>query len=220
MRRRLLIGLPLLLAIAIGVIAASADSEFPPAEPAPLDPALAAWVPLEVGEPRTFDVVSTNMFPHQWTRVVAGWEAVDGQAHARVDMDWSAAKTYRREWLRPGRGPAGEAQLLCTLRQLDAARHRLEPPQPILQTPLTVGATWTWSGRIGENPCEATFRIVALDEDTLRVEQHTVAGKLSSTHVRTYARGRGLVAESADLPTNDPTMVKELQQTATEAEAN
>ena len=219
MRRWLLIGIVLLTMVttlALGV-APSSGPEFPAAEPAPLDPAIAAWIPLAVGEPRTFHVNCTNGSRQNWTRVVAGWEAVDGEAHARVD---TGSPVARAEWLRPGRGPKGEAQLVCTIRQLDDTRHRLDPPQPVLQTPLEVGATWTWKGRIGEAPCEATFRILAVSKDALQVEQHTAAGSLSSTHVRTYARAHGLVAESANLPTDDPALRSDLRQTATLAESD
>lgn len=215
------LGLAALLLVATAAAALSwREVALPPPGPAPADlayhPELARVWPLEVGAGlrlRSGWTISPwgGVQPIAWS--VVGWQPLGGVPHARVEYVFTRLRgrtdLYAVEWLRP----EGD-RLLCARRQIGQRTFQLDPPQPVLVRPLAPGASWAWSGRSGDLPASATFRVLEAGErdgrEVVRVEQVTRVAGAESWRVVTYAAGAGLVGEEARLPipiTGEPSIL-------------
>ena len=151
-----------------------------------------------------------------------------GQASGEFDASWQGATSVRirelREptliggrphlhiaWVLPGRRevvpqeawfrPSDDGTAwLCARRRVGGDSLDLVPPMPVLKTPLEVGATWTWEGRIGEENGQARFEVLQADQNALVIRQVTTHGGAESTRTRTLEPGLGLVREEGFFP--------------------
>lgn len=137
--------------------------------------------------------------PIDMVRLPGRWESIDGAPALRVafanDVPGRRATEVVVEWLRP----AGD-RVLCPRRRIGETTLRLEPPVPVLVSPLEPGRSWEWAGRAGDRAATATFRVLGWREGgeqgrLLAVEQVTRTGELESVRRVLYAPGRGPVAE-------------------------
>lgn len=217
MRRALGAILLVLLLLGGGAVGTYALLEQSPplrGEGPPLDPRLARYRVL-AAERATFALTWNDGAPPVFTyfRDLRGWEALGGVPHARIE--WATPsrrgdRVWSTEWLRPVHDPRGAAALLCSRRKVGLVVHAIEPPMPVLRTPLTPGATWSWAGTVGGQPAAATFKILAPGEGgSLRVEQTSRTGSQVSVRVQEYAPGRGLVAEQGTFPVDDAHRVRQ-----------
>jgi hypothetical protein len=200
-----------LVAAGVGAgVLVSREVPVEPAEEQPLEEELARFVPLSPGEKVEFEASSEER-SRTLFRGVTAWEKVEGHPHARLEVG-TARRLLTIEWLRPGTSAEGQPQLLCSQRRIGVRTYAVRPPQPLLQAPLEVGTSWSWSGTAGEVPSESTFRIVGRErrgsKDLLTVEQvttlHGEGTPLVSRVVQTYAAGEGLILEESRVPAHDP----------------
>jgi hypothetical protein len=205
----------LALAIAGGLVATAgllrptAPASASPVPFAPsLAPFLAPFLALEEGARTDYELTHGTRTSLVYQRF-AGWFRVNGAAHARVET-----RAVRRdllvqvEWLTPGIGPKGEAQVLCSRRELAGRVLDLVPPQPVLQGNLALGDVWSWSGTAGALRCSATFRVVRREvggtgREVVAIEQQTLvegSPPMSNARVQTFEAGRGLTLETGTHP--------------------
>lgn len=177
-----------------------------PAAAGDLDPRVAAFAALEREGSDPFGLRWEGATDIRLARTLRP-ETFDGVTHARVAIEklHRSDGGYVVEWLRAD-GP----RVVCTARQVDVDLWRLDPPQPLLVAPLTVGQTWRWEGTAGGVPASADFRVRHVGErpspdgppwEVVEVEQVTRAAGAESRRVSVWARGLGLVAEEGEVPT-------------------
>jgi len=134
----------------------------------PLDPSLASWYPLDVGQQAAVEANwGEGRFPLLLSRAFPRWESLGGESH--LLLEWSFHKRgglapYGYEWLRPGVASDGTPELRCAQRQMGVTPFRLSPPQPILRAPLRSGQRWTWWGRVGDQRALSRFHVGAVYE--------------------------------------------------------
>ena len=125
---------------------------------------------------------------------------IEGRVHHHVT--WSLpgrrTKVIQEAWYRPGETPTS---WLCARRRVGGEVLDLDPPLPVLVAPLSAGARWEWSGRVGRRGARATFEVLDADPQALKVRQiSTLADGSEAVITRTYAAGRGLVREEGAFP--------------------
>ena len=191
----------------------------------PLDKDLATFFPLDLHAEPTAYTVTMEDRPGELTRVFKSWEVLAGLPHVRLETH-----TRRRRlavaWLRPATTADGAGQLVCSQRQVGAGTFALTPPQPILQGPLRAGATWTWTGHVGDDPCRAEFKILRREPldgvEILEIEQVTTLGgpgrELVSRRSQVFAAGRGLISETGTTAAHQPTRRVDIEVHATALE--
>tara|TARA_R110002072_G_scaffold84447_3_gene191602 strand:- start:89 stop:727 length:639 start_codon:yes stop_codon:yes gene_type:complete len=145
---------------------------------------------------------------------------IEGRPHLHIAWVLPGRREVvsQEAWFRPSED--GTAWL-CARRRVGGDSLDLVPPMPVLKTPLEVGATWTWEGRIGEASGQAKFEVLQADEKALVVRQVTTHGGAESTQTRTFEPGLGLVREEGFFPyepRGDSVVVTRRREAATKSE--
>ncbi len=190
-------------ALAAAVLVAARDGSRR-VDPPPLDPRLAGVLPLEPGSVLVLEAArDQSPLPLGVQRRVARWETVDGVPHARVEWSTGGSKGWRQrsiDWLRVEPLEDGGLRVVCTQRQLGPGVFALDPPQPVLELPLTAGRRWSWEGEVRGEHTRLEAEVHAV-QDALHGEVFEVVQRVQldegppAVTVSVYAPGRGLVTE-------------------------
>lgn len=155
-------------------------------------------------------MIAFERAPTARERLSDGHEYVVVETRA-VAHNSGARRVVSREWVRAAdddpRGPG----VYCRRRQEGPLVCELDPPQPLILTPLVVGRRWTWTGRAGGRASEAKSVVLARERVTVgagtfeqawRIDTETHATEGLAETVRRslwLVEGLGLVEERSTI---------------------